>query len=157
MTRWAQQVRSSVLCGPLLVCVAGFAGHPRGIWNTLREAPRTGKRGRALSRQQCHLHTAVYLVGTVYKVCAYHHTLRLQLTTTGRRRRWLRRTLAIAAGITNHSWTVQELLWYRRPHPPALRKWQGRFSKADLVLRKRWAYMITVPSGPCLDMGSGSQ
>jgi transposase-like protein len=97
------------------------------------------RRGRALPRQQAHLSAAVYLVGTVYNFCTYHHSLRLALVIPGRGRRWLRRTPAIAAGITDHRWTVKELLWYRIPHPPVLPKRPGRPSKADLARRKQWA------------------
>lgn len=97
------------------------------------------RRGRALPRQQPQLHAAVYLVGTVYNFCAYHRSLSLELVIPGRGRRWLRRTPAIAAGITDHRWTVKELLSYRIPHPPVLPKRRGRLSKADLALRKQWA------------------
>jgi len=97
------------------------------------------RRGRALPRQQSHLCAAVYLVGTVYNFCTYHRSLRLALVIPGRGRRWLRRTPAIAAGITDHRWTVKELLAYRIPYPSALPKRPGRPSKAYLALRKQWA------------------
>jgi hypothetical protein len=62
-----------------------------------------------LGRQLPTLHASVYLMGTVYNFCTYHHSLRIELTLPHHRRRWLRRTPAIAAGITDHLWTVKEL------------------------------------------------
>ena len=75
------------------------------------------RRGRALARQTTTLHQAMYLVGTVYNFCTYHKSLRLPLYLPNGRRRWLRRTPAIAAGITDHRWTIEELLLYRVPLP----------------------------------------
>jgi transposase-like protein len=97
------------------------------------------RRGRALGRQLPTLHASVYLMGTVYNFCTYHHSLRIELTLPHHQRRWLRRTPAIAAGITDHLWTVKELLWYKVPKPPDLPKRRGRPSKAWLALREQWA------------------
>jgi hypothetical protein len=69
------------------------------------------RRGRALARQTTTLHDAMYLAGTVYNFCTYHKSLRVPLYLPNDRRRWLRRTPAIAAGITDHLWTVHELLF----------------------------------------------
>jgi transposase-like protein len=97
------------------------------------------RRGRALARQTATLHNAMYLVGTVYNFCTYHKSLRLPLYLSSNRRRWLRRTPAIAAGITDHLWTVQELLSFRVPPPP----WKpprrrGRPSNALKSLVAQW-------------------
>jgi hypothetical protein len=54
------------------------------------------------------------------------------------RRRWLRRTPAIAVDITDHKWSVKELLWFRVPKPPQLPKGRGRPSKAFLALKAQW-------------------
>jgi hypothetical protein len=96
------------------------------------------RRGRALPRQPASLLPGVYLIGTVYNFCTYHHSLRVELQLPGHRRRWLRRTPAIAAGITDHQWSLEELLWYRVPHPPQLPKCRGRPSKAFLALKAEW-------------------
>jgi len=96
------------------------------------------RRGRALVQQQATLQVGVYLVGTVYNFCTYHHSLRLALIVPGRGRRWLRRTPAIAAGITDHCWTVAELLWLKVPKPPRLPKRRGRPSKAWLADLSYW-------------------
>ena len=96
------------------------------------------RRGRALARQQPTLDTALYLIGTVYNFCTYHRSLRVELVLPGHRRRWLRRTPAIAAGITDHKWSVEELLWFKVPQPPQLPKRRGRPSKAFLALKTQW-------------------
>jgi len=97
------------------------------------------RRGRALARQIPTLHDGMYLVGTVYNFCTYHKSLRVPLDLSNYRRRWLRRTPAIAARITDHRWTVEELLSFCVPPPP----WQppkrrGRPSKAMKALIAQW-------------------
>ena len=97
------------------------------------------RRGRALARQTSTLHQAMYLVGTVYNFCTYHKSLRVPVYLPHGRRRWLRRTPAIAAGITDHLWTVEELLSLRVPPPrwrPPTRR--GRPSNAMKALTAQW-------------------
>jgi transposase-like protein len=96
------------------------------------------RRTRALVKQLPTLHAGVYLVGTVYNFCTYHNSLRVELLLPNQRRRWLKRTPAIAAGITDHLWSVNELLWYKVPKPPILPKRPGRPSLAFLELKKQW-------------------
>ena len=97
------------------------------------------RRGRALIRHTTTLHNAMYLTSTVYNFCIYHKSLRVPFYLSNQRRRWLRRTPAIAAGVTDHLWTVQELLSFRVPLPP----WQpprrrGRPSNALKSLVAQW-------------------
>lgn len=97
------------------------------------------RRGRALARQIPTLHDGMYLVGTVYNLCTYHKSLRVPLYLSNCRRRWLRRTPAIAAGIADHRWTVEELLSFRVPLPfwsPPKRR--GRPSKVMKTLIAQW-------------------
>lgn len=97
------------------------------------------RRGRALARQTATLHDSMYLVGSVYNFCTYHRSLRLVILLPGDRRHWVPRTPAIAAGITDHRWTVEELLSFRVPLPrwtPPNRR--GRPSKATKALVARW-------------------
>lgn len=97
------------------------------------------RRGRALPRQLPSLHAGVYLIGTVYNFCTYHRSLRVELVLPGKnRRRWLKRTPAIAAGITDHKWGVGELLWFKIPKPPQLPKRRGRPSNEFLARKARW-------------------
>jgi transposase-like protein len=97
------------------------------------------RHGRSLVRQSETLQQAMYLVGTVYNFCAPHKSLRLMLYLADGSRRWVSRTPAIAAGITDHIWTVQELLAYQVPLPP----WEpprqrGRPSKQIKELINQW-------------------
>jgi transposase-like protein len=97
------------------------------------------RRGRSLVRQSETLQQAMYLVGTVYNFCAPHKSLRLVLYLPGNSRRWVPRTPAIAAGITDHIWTVQELLAYQVPLPPwEPPKQRGRPSKRIKELINQW-------------------
>ncbi len=76
------------------------------------------RRGRMLARLPQTLVHGMYLVGTVYNFCAYHDSLAVELLITPQRRRCLRRTPAIAAGLTDHCWSVQEVLCFKIPTPP---------------------------------------
>ena len=97
------------------------------------------RRGRALARQASTLQHAMYLVGTVYIFCTVHQSLPLPIYLPGDRRHWVHRTPAMAAGITDHPWTVHELLSYKIPlspwRPP---KRRGRPSRTTLALVERW-------------------
>ena len=75
------------------------------------------RRGRMLARLPQTLTYGMYLVGTVYNFCSYHDSLAVELLISPQRRRWLRRTPAIAAGLTHHRWSVQELLTFKIPPP----------------------------------------
>jgi transposase-like protein len=102
--------------------------------------PGLVRRGRCLLQQTTTLYGGVYWVGTVYNFCTNHDSLRVALVV-GRvgRRHWVLRTPAMAAGITDHSWTVHELLTYHVPParwvPPSQR---GRPSNATKELIKKW-------------------
>lgn len=98
------------------------------------------RRGRCLLQQTTTLYVGVYWVGTVYNFCTNHESLRVALLL-GRagRRHWVLRTPAMAAGVTDHRWTVHELLTYHVPParwvPPPQR---GRPSNATKELIKKW-------------------
>lgn len=95
------------------------------------------RRGRALARQTASLQQGLYLIGSVYNFCTAHKALRLPGIIGGHK--WIPRTPAIAAGITDHRWTVQELLSFKVPParwtPP---KQRGRPSRARKQLIARW-------------------
>jgi len=89
------------------------------------------RRTRGAARRQARLQAGMYLVGTVYNFCTYHDSLTL--------RGQGRRTPAMAAGITDHCWSMAELLRRRVPPP----RWQppkrrGRRSHALQQLVDRW-------------------
>jgi transposase-like protein len=76
------------------------------------------RRSRQAARQALTLQASMYLTGTIYNFCTPHHSLRVPIWITPRRRRWIERTPAIAAGLTDHIWTVEELMTYKVPLPP---------------------------------------
>jgi transposase-like protein len=90
-----------------------------------------GRRTRHSARRVSTVARGMYLVGTVYNFCSVHSSL---TTEAGRRQ-----TPAMAAGITDHVWTVGELLNYRVPPPrwePPRRR--GRRSRELQALVERW-------------------
>jgi transposase-like protein len=86
-------------------------------------ARRTRGGGRTVAR----LERGMWLIGTLYNFCTPHASL-----TDGQ-------TPAMAAGITDHVWSVNEMLHYHVPpspwRPPT--KW-GRRTKAEEALIARW-------------------
>jgi transposase-like protein len=72
------------------------------------------RRGRAIARDAGALTAGMYLVGCTYNFCWFHDSLRLE-AGAGQRRRWQERTPAMAAGLTDHRWTMRE--WLSRPIP----------------------------------------
>ena len=90
-----------------------------------------GRRTRCAARRATSVTRGMYLVGTVYNFCSVHDSLRLDNGGL--------QTPAMAAGITDHVWTVGELLRRRVPPP----RWEpprqrGRRSKAVQALVDRW-------------------
>jgi transposase-like protein len=98
------------------------------------------RRGRCLAHQAATLHAGMYWVGTLYNFCDPHASLSTLGTLTmgegsGHERRTLR-TPAMAAGITDHVWTAEELLWYRVVPPPwRYRRGRGRPPREPAVYR----------------------
>jgi transposase-like protein len=93
------------------------------------------RRGRALARQETSLMSSFYLVGCLYNFCTAHASLR-ERAPLGGGGQWQERTPAMAAGLTDHCWSVSELLHARLPPPPwEARKRAGRKPKAPRVWR----------------------
>jgi transposase-like protein len=101
-----------------------------------RVAP-LARRCRALARHTLTLEHGMSLVGTVYNLCTYHASLRFAPDATGTpATNW---TPAMAAGITDHGWTVRELLAFPVPPPrwtPPSRR--GRPAHILQRLIERW-------------------
>ena len=88
------------------------------------------RRGRALARRTLTLQHGMYLIGTVSNFCTPHESL---YVAGGKQ------TPAMAAGITNHCWTIRELLEFHVPPPrwtPPKRR--GRPSHTLKRLMARW-------------------
>jgi len=87
------------------------------------------RRCRALARHTLTRHEGMFLVGTVYNFCTPHESLHQARSTTP----------AMAAGITDHRWTMHELLSIHVPPP----RWtpprqRGRPSHIRKRLIERW-------------------
>lgn len=97
------------------------------------------RRTRTLARQAETLVTGMYVVGCVYNLCDHHQSLRLRLWIDKRTYRWVQRTPAMAAGLTDHCWNMHELFAFKVPPPPwTPPKRRGRRSKETLRLIERW-------------------
>jgi hypothetical protein len=87
------------------------------------------RRCRALARHTLTLHEEMFLVGTAYNFCTPHASLSQAQKTTP----------AMAAGLTDHCWTMRELLSFQVPlsrwAPP---KRRGRPARALQHLIERW-------------------
>jgi len=95
------------------------------------------RRGRALARQTCTLRHGMYFIGTVYNFCTPHASLRLTKTASGGA--CVEQTPTMAAGITDHCWSVRELLSFHVPPSPwTPPKRRGRPSRALQLLVERW-------------------
>ena len=157
----ADRIRAMALCRPLLLAVDGLPGYPKAFQRAFRsKVPRSGKKGRpqlyawpdiaivqvikrrlpaGLDKQPETLTAGLFIVGCFYNLCDPHHSLRLRLSVGRFGHRWVNRTPAMAAALTDHIWTVDELLKYRVPtarwKPP---KQRGRRSKELLQVIERW-------------------
>jgi transposase-like protein len=97
------------------------------------------RRTRALARQPETLHTGMYVLGCIYNFCTYHQSLRVPYSLSQHSRRWLQRTPAIAAGLTDHRWSIAELFHFQVPPPPwTPPRRRGRPAKETLRLIERW-------------------
>lgn len=86
------------------------------------------RRTRASGRTVARLERGMWLIGTLYNFCTPHASL-----ADGQ-------TPAMAAGITDHCWSVDEMLHYHVPPSPwrSPKKW-GRRTQAEEALIARWA------------------
>jgi hypothetical protein len=96
------------------------------------------RRTRNLAPQAETLVAGMYLVGCFYNFCDFHKSLRLRLPVGSFGHRWVQRTPAIAAGLTDHQWTPAELFLFKVPPPRwQLPKQRGRPSIAMLQLAQQ--------------------
>ena len=84
---------------------------------TMRErlATLTRKCRHAAQRLQA-LETGMYLIGSTYNFCCYHQELNKPCSAG--RARPQRQTPAMASGLTDHLWSLDELLKYKVAPPP---------------------------------------
>ena len=70
------------------------------------------RRGRALWRQEGRVQAGMYLVGCAYNFCWEHDSLRRPAVGDAGAK-WQGQTPAMAAGLTDHRWSLVELLRLR--------------------------------------------
>jgi len=97
------------------------------------------RRTRHLAQHTDTLVAGMFTVGCFYNFCDNHHSLRLKLSVGRHGYRWVQRTPAMAAGLTDHCWSVTELFDVKVP-PPRWKppKRRGKPSKATLDLVNQW-------------------
>ena len=97
------------------------------------------RRTRTLAQQAETLLAGMYIVGCFYNFCDFHHSLRLKLFVGSFGYRWVQRTPAIAARLTDHQWTPAELFNFKVPPPHwKMPKQRGRPSTTMLKLAQQW-------------------
>ncbi len=79
------------------------------------------RRSRAAARQKATLEAGMWLIGTSYNFCRAHRSLRLPRSEPTERQ-WVERTPAQAAGLTDHRWSLYELLSFSVPPAPPKRR-----------------------------------
>ena len=83
-----------------------------------------GRRVTTLCKGEDGVHQQLTLYHVYYNFCLPHASLRLPLPQpepthgTGSAKRWQPRTPAMAAGLTDHVWTLREVLLFRVPPWP---------------------------------------
>jgi len=98
-------------------------------------------RSRNLARQPETLQAGMFMVGCIYNFCTYHDSLRVAFCLAKGAQRWLQRTPAIAAGLTDHRWTMDELFNFKVPPLPwTPPKQRGRPSQLTLQLVEHWCH-----------------
>ena len=92
------------------------------------------RRSRCAVHRQETLENLMMLIGCVYNFCTPHQSLRLTIDLPGSsrrryRQRHIQRTPAIAAKLTDHCWSVTELLTFKIPTQFSPPKKRGRKPK----------------------------
>jgi hypothetical protein len=76
-----------------------------------------GRRGRAIAHTEAVLTAGMWLVGCAYNFCWWHASLR-RAAPAGAPWKWQERTPAMVAGLTDHRWTMRELVCSQVPLSP---------------------------------------
>lgn len=93
------------------------------------------RRCRHAARQINSLESGMWLLGCVYNFCSFHHSLRIPNFDQPHLPRWSQRTPAMSAGLTDHCWTIRQLLSFKVPPSPFVpQKKRGRPPKVSTRL-----------------------
>lgn len=99
------------------------------------------RRTRTLARLPETLTAGMWVLGCVYNFCDFHHSLRVKLWLGERSYHWVPRTPALAAGLTDHRWSLAELMNFKVPLP----RWKphlgrGRPNNQLKSVMDRWCH-----------------
>jgi len=103
------------------------------------------RRGRGIAHGTALVESGMWLVGCAYNVCWAHESLRLRAIGG---RKWLERTPAMAAGLADHAWTLEEVLRY--PVPPRERT---LMQKPRRGRRRDQGHLLPFPARPAPPTG----
>jgi len=84
------------------------------------------RRTRALARRSQTVESGMCLLGCVYNFCTFHSSLSVQIAVGYTDKYKVKRTPAMAAGLTDHCWTIVELLLFKVPTRFVRLKRRGR-------------------------------
>jgi len=92
------------------------------------------RRSRHAARRVAALEAGMWLVGCTYNWCWPHHELSRRIARASGRRGEVLITPAMAAGLTDHLWSVREVLTFRIAPPPYVApKRRGRPKRTEHV------------------------
>lgn len=96
------------------------------------------RRTRALAKRVETIEQTMWLFGSIYNFCTPHDSLQV-CVVKDEKKHYFKRTPAMAAGISDHIWSVKELMSYRvAPEKWKPEKRRGRPSKALIKTIQRW-------------------
>jgi IS1 family transposase/transposase-like protein len=115
------QVEAALQASPVSRTINTY-GVERNNLTVRQHARRLGRKVNAFSKEPDYLEHQLTLALAYYHFVVPHHSLRQRLPHTlptkgqkGSRKKWKPVTPAMAAGLTNHVWTMDELLSFRVP------------------------------------------
>lgn len=117
----AEQVQAALQASPVSSTINTY-GVERNNLTTRQHSRRLGRKVNAFSKDPDYLEHQLTLAFAYYHLVVPHHALRQRLPkplpTKGRKgsyKKWQPVTPAMAAGLTDHVWTMDELLSFRVP------------------------------------------
>ena len=117
----SEKIAAAIEASPVSTKVSTY-GVERNNLTIRQHSRRTGRRVNAFSKERDYLEYQLTLSFAYYHFVVPHKGLRQRLSQPvptnglgGSPKKWLERTPAMAAGLTDHVWTMDELLSFRVP------------------------------------------
>jgi len=117
----AEQLQTLLQHSPVSSTI-NTAGVERNNLTMRQHSRRLGRKVNAFSKKRLYLKHQLALAFAYYHFCCSHRGLRQRLSQPiptkngkGSPKKWRLRTPAMAVGLTDHVWTVDELLSFRVP------------------------------------------